>query len=83
MRETNRYELTLFLSEIQGDSGGALSIVRKYGSHGYRQFAVGIVSYGFNCALRNTPGIYTRISHYQKYIIKSVKELGGAKYLYE
>ena len=78
------YMLRIFLQpdEFQGDSGGALTIVRGSGDHKYRQFAVGIVSYGFSCALRNTPGIYTRISTYQSFILKHVKEMGGSQYLY-
>ncbi|KAK0138434.1 Transmembrane protease serine 9 [Merluccius polli] len=47
----------------QGDSGGPM--VYKSDS---RWVQAGVVSFGFGCALPNTPGVYTRVSEYQGWI---------------
>jgi len=53
----------------EGDSGGPLAV--RDGPEG-RWTLVGIVSNGIKCAEPNLPGIYTRISAYNDWIIKTV-----------
>ncbi|KAK7071313.1 hypothetical protein SK128_028297 [Halocaridina rubra] len=52
-----------------GDSGGPLVV--KEGSSFVQ---VGIVSFGFDCALPNTPGIYTRVTQYIDWIAENTKD---------
>ncbi|XP_013793149.1 clotting factor B-like isoform X1 [Limulus polyphemus] len=47
----------------QGDSGGPL-VLEESG----RWTLVGIVSFGLNCAEPGYPGVYTRVSHYIRWI---------------
>ncbi|XP_046750358.1 serine protease snake-like [Diprion similis] len=54
----------------QGDSGGPLQIVHPIISCLYQ--VVGITSFGKLCALRDFPGIYTRVSHYLDWIERIV-----------
>ncbi|XP_048511501.1 serine protease snake-like isoform X2 [Athalia rosae] len=54
----------------QGDSGGPLQIIHP--RHKCLHQIIGITSFGRLCALRNSPGVYTRISHYIDWIEKIV-----------
>ncbi|KAF5903223.1 transmembrane protease serine 9-like, partial [Clarias magur] len=51
----------------QGDSGGPLVI--KQGS---QWIQAGIVSFGYQCALPDYPGVYTRLSQYQNWISQTI-----------
>ncbi|KAL9907690.1 venom peptide isomerase heavy chain-like [Glossina fuscipes fuscipes] len=51
----------------QGDSGSPLMLPQLVGAT-YRYFLLGIVSYGYECARPNFPGVYTRISSYLDWI---------------
>ncbi|XP_026326179.1 serine protease snake-like [Hyposmocoma kahamanoa] len=54
----------------QGDSGGPLQVRIKLppSSQGAIHYIVGVTSFGFNCALPNTPGVYTRVSSFIDWI---------------
>ena len=52
------------VDSCQGDSGSGLTI----DSNGSQPTLVGIVSFGDGCALPGKPGVYTRVSHYTKWI---------------
>ncbi|XP_037774309.1 serine-rich adhesin for platelets-like isoform X2 [Penaeus monodon] len=56
--------LTLFKDTCQGDSGGPL--VAKLCDGTWAQ--IGIVSYGFQCAVPDNPGVYTRVSAFANWI---------------
>lgn len=58
----------------QGDSGGPLW---KWIGHGETKRAVliGIVSRGAGCGRKDTPGIYTKVSSYVKWIQKHIRGL--------
>ncbi|XP_043581541.1 venom protease-like [Bombus pyrosoma] len=43
----------------QGDSGGPLMIPRQF-----TYYQIGIVSFGYNCAVPMYPGVYTRVTSY-------------------
>ena len=53
----------------EGDSGGPLAV--RDGPEA-RWTLAGIVSNGIKCAEPNLPGIYTRISEYEDWIVKTV-----------
>ncbi|XP_076343510.1 clotting factor G beta subunit-like isoform X2 [Tachypleus tridentatus] len=51
----------------QGDSGGPLMY---HDSTTGRMNLIGVVSFGFDCALPNIPGVYTRLSSYVNWLRK-------------
>nr|XP_026690639.1 prostasin isoform X2 [Ciona intestinalis] len=48
----------------KGDSGGPLACQRE----DFSWYLAGIVSWGHRCGLRNTPGVYTSVVHYEDWI---------------
>ncbi|KAK9309756.1 hypothetical protein QLX08_000740 [Tetragonisca angustula] len=54
----------------QGDSGGPLQIPHPKNKCLFQ--LLGITSFGLGCATPNTPGVYTRISHYLNWIEDNV-----------
>ncbi|KAH8305100.1 hypothetical protein KR059_008813 [Drosophila kikkawai] len=53
----------------QGDSGGPL-MMPQLESNGYRFYLLGLVSFGYECARPNFPGVYTRVASYIPWIKK-------------
>ncbi|TRY59601.1 hypothetical protein DNTS_003884, partial [Danionella cerebrum] len=60
----------------QGDSGGPMVI--KQGSAWVQ---AGVVSFGLGCAEPNIPGVYTRVSQYQTWIVLNVGTAGFLKFI--
>lgn len=54
----------------QGDSGGPLMWLNR---KDFKYYVIGIVSYGFRCAERGYPGVYTKISEYINWISRKVQ----------
>ncbi|XP_019872945.1 proclotting enzyme [Aethina tumida] len=52
------------IDTCQGDSGGPLQVINGHGDY----MLLGIVSYGYKCALPNTLGVYTDVSKYLRWI---------------
>ncbi|XP_034655539.1 venom serine protease Bi-VSP [Drosophila subobscura] len=55
----------------QGDSGGPLMMPQREGS-GYRFYLLGLVSFGYECARPNFPGVYTRVASYVPWIRQQI-----------
>ncbi|XP_017137681.1 proclotting enzyme isoform X1 [Drosophila miranda] len=55
----------------QGDSGGPLMMPQLEGS-GYRFYLLGLVSFGYECARPNFPGVYTRVASYVPWIRQQI-----------
>lgn len=58
-----------------GDSGGPIQIPHSKYSCMYKQ--VGITSFGRSCARKNSPAVYTRVSHYLPWIEQIVWPKSG------
>jgi secreted trypsin-like serine protease len=63
----------------KGDSGGPLYIMMPRGGNSTKPSTsalvpvqVGIVSFGEDCGLKDFPGIYTRVSAYEKFITETI-----------
>ena len=48
---------------IQGDSGGPMTI-----KHYSKVIQIGIVTYGYGCALPDYPGVYTSVAYHYRWI---------------
>ena len=46
----------------QGDSGGPIVLRTDLGDNKFEDTLVGVVSWGYGCALAQTPGVYARVS---------------------
>lgn len=52
---------------LQGDSGGPLLV-----QNGEDRWTLeGVVSFGFKCAQKGIPGVYTRVSKFRDWIVEN------------
>lgn len=56
----------------QGDSGGPLMTKRIASDGSERWFLVGVVSFGYKCAIPGFPGVYTRVTEYEEWVRRTV-----------
>ena len=52
---------------------GPLTYTRRYGKYG-KAYAVGVVSFGFECGNPEQPGIYARVTSQIKWIRKHMRK---------
>ncbi|GBG23947.1 Serine protease 42 [Hondaea fermentalgiana] len=57
----------------QGDSGGPLMYTDTAGP-----IQIGLVSFGYECAVQGYPGVYTRLSSFENWINSTVLDTSGA-----
>lgn len=76
-REFQKYEIVHGGKDTcHGDSGGPLWRWRRYSNADeVRAELVGIVSYGFVCALRDKPAVYTKVAAYLDWIKERVDKV--------
>jgi len=60
------------IDACQGDSGGPMVALKRSSNNRYRYHLIGVVSFGYRCAVKGFPGVYTRVTEYDKWIRDTV-----------
>jgi len=60
------------IDACQGDSGGPMVVLKKSGDNRFRYHLIGVVSFGYRCAVKGFPGVYTRVTEYDQWIRNTV-----------
>merc|ERR1712110_516488 len=71
-RDVNAASNSLIKDACQGDSGGPLMLDRRGEDGKFRYHLIGVVSFGFKCAVPGFPGVYTRITEYDEWIKETI-----------
>lgn len=59
----------------QGDSGGPFTVEVEGNHH-----LVGVVSWGFGCAVEGLPGVYSSVSYHREWLDQKMESNGGAQF---
>eukprot|EP00090_Calanus_glacialis_P008462 TRINITY_DN16813_c0_g1_i1.p1 TRINITY_DN16813_c0_g1~~TRINITY_DN16813_c0_g1_i1.p1 ORF type:complete len:481 (-),score=131.69 TRINITY_DN16813_c0_g1_i1:105-1547(-) len=62
------------IDACQGDSGGPMVALKRSGDSRYRYHLIGVVSFGYRCAVKGFPGVYTRVTEYDQWIKDTVNK---------
>jgi len=62
------------IDACQGDSGGPMVALKRSGDSRYRYHLLGVVSFGYRCAVKGFPGVYTRVTEYDQWIRDTVSK---------
>jgi len=60
------------IDACQGDSGGPMVLQDRGADNVYRYHLVGVVSFGYRCAVPGFPGVYSRVTEYDTWIRDTV-----------
>eukprot|EP00092_Neocalanus_flemingeri_P004211 GFUD01004529.1.p1 GENE.GFUD01004529.1~~GFUD01004529.1.p1 ORF type:complete len:488 (+),score=127.45 GFUD01004529.1:318-1781(+) len=62
------------IDACQGDSGGPMVYLKKADDKKFRYHLIGVVSFGYRCAVKGFPGVYTRVTEYDQWIRDTVNK---------
>eukprot|EP00092_Neocalanus_flemingeri_P004210 GFUD01004528.1.p1 GENE.GFUD01004528.1~~GFUD01004528.1.p1 ORF type:complete len:436 (+),score=96.74 GFUD01004528.1:799-2106(+) len=62
------------IDACQGDGGGPMVYLKKASDKKFRYHLIGVVSFGYQCAVKGFPGVYTRVTEYDQWIRDTVNK---------